>query len=481
MGHKPLRFRKAATVCLGVTTMLAVGTPLHGRTTAAPNKSAQTEDASRREIDNFNRFLESHRDVAVQLHSTPWLVDNYNYLQSHPELKSYLQDHPGVKQAISQNPVAFMKEDSQRSELAQFSRFLDTHREVAEQLRNNPTLADNRTFLESHPELKTYLDEHTAVKQGLHENAVTFMQEEDGFNRDGRDHDRDARNGDVDRDRDANARNGNPDRDRDDNASGRDADNRDRDRDANANNRDSDTRDADARAGSSDRDRDGRDVNANDRDADNRDRDADARNTSPDRDRDADRRNAAQFDQFLDSHREIAEQVRKNPSLANDRQFVQSHPALQTFLQKNPEVRDDLRRDPNAFMHQEANFDRAENGGNRDPRQDHMADFGGFLGGHRDIARDLNRDPEAVKNKEFVQNRPDLDSYLNAHPDVRSDLMANPQNFVKGAQQMSNGTSNGSGMSGSGSGTTGTTGTTGTGTAGAKTPSGPGETPKTKQ
>lgn len=106
-----------------------------------------------------------------------------------------------------------------------------------------------------------------------------------------------------------------------------------------------------------------------------------------------------------------------------------------------------------------------------------MADFGGFLGDHRDIARDLDRDPTAVKNREFVQNRPDLDTYLNAHPDVRSDLMANPQDFVKGAQQMSNNGSGGSGVSGSGSGSSGNTGT--------KNPSGGSDTaapaPKTKQ
>ena len=238
MGHKPLRFRKAPTVFLGVTSMLCVATPLHARATAVPGKPAQTEDASRREIDNFNRFLESHHDVAVQLHSTPWLVDNYNYLQSHPELKAYLQDHPGVKQEISQNPVAFMKEDSQRSELAQFARFLDTHREVGEQLRNDPMLADNSNFLRSHPELRGYLDEHPAVKQALHENAVTFMQEEDGFNRyAGRgDRDDDARNGDTDRDRDANS-----------NGRDRDADARNRDADKRAPDADARDRDADAR------------------------------------------------------------------------------------------------------------------------------------------------------------------------------------------------------------------------------------------
>jgi hypothetical protein len=178
--------------------------------------------------------------------------------------------------------------------------------------------------------------------------------------------------------------------------------------------------------------------------------------------------------------------VRKDPSLADNRDFVHNHPALDTFLRDNPGVRDDLREDPSAFMHQEDRINMAENRDVRDPRHDHMADFGGFLGDHHDIARDLGRDPESVKNREFVQNRPDLDRYLNAHPDVRSDLMANPQDFVKGAQQMSSSphTTTGAGMSGSGNGsgsaTTGATGTTGN-----KTPNGtdenPAPAPKTKQ
>jgi hypothetical protein len=57
-------------------------------------------------------------------------------------------------------------------------------------------------------------------------------------------------------------------------------------------------------------------------------------------DRDAGRRDSANFDRFLDGHREIAEQVRKDPSLLDNRNFVRDHPALETYLQQNPGVRD---------------------------------------------------------------------------------------------------------------------------------------------
>jgi hypothetical protein len=66
-----------------------------------------------------------------------------------------------------------------------------------------------------------------------------------------------------------------------------------------------------------------------------------------------------------------------------------------------------------------------------------------------------------------VQNHADLNAYLNAHPDVRAELMANPQSFVHGAQQY-NASPSGAGVSGRGmgTGTTGSgTGMTGTGTS----------------
>jgi hypothetical protein len=216
-----------------------------------------------------------------------------------------------------------------------------------------------------------------------------------------------------------------------------------------------------------------RDSNMRDRDAGGQDRDADRRDVT---NRDTDRRDVASFDRFLDGHREIAEQVRKNPSLVDNRDFVQSHPALETYLHDNPGVRDQLRQDPNAFMHQEDAYDRDSNRRDRDPMHDHMADFGGFLHSHSDIRKDLSRDPSLVKDHGYVQNHAELDAYLNAHPDVQAELMANPQSFVHGSQQYGtspSGASGGAGANGRGTGTTGSgTGTTGSGTGATGSPTG---------
>ena len=332
---------------------------------------------------------------------------------------STTQDRQTVQSSTPQDRQAVQSDDITRRDLARFDQFLDSHREVANQLRKTPSLIDDPQYLQSHPELNTYLQDHPSVKQEISQQPNTFMRLEDSY--------------------------------------GRDSSMRDRD------------------AGGQDRDAGGQDrvATGQDRDANGQDRNAGGQ----------DRRDVASFNRFLDEHREVAEQVRKDPSLLDNRNFVQNHPALQTYLQNNPGVRDQLRQDPNAFMRQEDAYNRDSNTRDHDPAHDHMAGFGGFLHSHSDIQNDLSRNPSAVKDHEYVQNHPELYAYLNAHPDVQAELMANPDNFVHGAQQYN---ASPSGTSGSGAGVkTGSgTGTTGTGTDSTPTstnPTTPHQSPKPNQ
>ena len=79
-----------------------------------------------------------------------------------------------------------------------------------------------------------------------------------------------------------------------------------------------------------------------------------------DRDNDTTRGQLAGFDRFLDSHPEVAEQLRRNPSLVDNREWVEKHPALQQFLQEHPGIREEIKENPAAFMKQEQRFDRHE-------------------------------------------------------------------------------------------------------------------------
>src|SRR5580692_4216708 len=247
---------------------------------AQDTRPAEDRDANREELANFDRFLDSHREIADQLRKDPSRLDNREFVTNHPALQTYLQDHPAVREQLRQNPNAFMQEedrldrrednrnrDANRAELANFDRFLDSHRETSEQLRKDPSLVDNREFVKNHPALETYLQDHPAVREQLRQNPNAFMQEENRF----------------------------------------------------------------------DRREDGRD-----------------------RDRDANRAELANFDRFLDSHRETSEQLRKDPSLVDNREFVKNHPALQTYLQAHRGVREEIKQDPNRFMQEEARYDRPQ-------------------------------------------------------------------------------------------------------------------------
>src|SRR6202789_230753 len=359
MTNKLLRFQTAPTFILGMATLLWLPGPARAQSTTTPNGQQDLQparqhdrqvgqnddDIARRDLARFDQFLDSHRDDAQQLRKTPALVDDPQYLQSHPQLNTYLQDHPSVKQEISQRPDTFMRledrydrdhdardrdaggpnhdadrrddrgqdrdvdrrdsgaqdrdadrrdaarrsaerdanpgdaeRDAHRRDLATFDRFLDGHHEIAEQVRKDPSLADNREFVQNHPPLQDFLRDNPGVRDQLRQDPNAFMHQEDRFDRN---------------------------------------------------------------------------ENAGDRGADRGNRDGD-------------RRDLAEFDHFLDRHHEIAEQVRKDPSLADNREFVQNHPALQDFLQNNPGVREQLRQDPNAFMHQEGRYEHDRDANNRD-------------------------------------------------------------------------------------------------------------------
>jgi len=451
-----------ATPMLAALISLGVPAVVHGAPVQYQNThSAHDSDITRQELALFDQFLDSHREIAEQIRQNPSLVNNDQFVKNHPALQTFMQQHPSVREELKENPKAFMHEEARydrredqrmHEERIHFDHFLDSHREIAEQLRKNPKLINDEAYVKGHPELQTYLQDHPEFREAVRRDPYAFTRaDNDRFARqDGDDRDRDARRDNDDRDRDA--RRDNDDRDRDARR-----DNDDRDRDARAENRaDNDDRDRDARRDNDDRDRDARrDNDDRDRDAraDNHDRDRDARRDNDDRfrqrdaddrDRDARRDQLASFDRYLDSHRETAEQIRRDPSLVNNDEFLKNHPSLQTYLQQHPEVRTQIKQNPNSFMQQEARYDQNEYRMRTGEPDEPHRHFGEFLGGHSSINEQLSKDPSLVKNEEYMQSHPELKDYLNQHPDVRQGLMKNPETFVKSSQQFNTTNKNGS-------------------------------------
>jgi phage-related protein len=264
--------------------------------------------------------------------------------------------------------------DMSRRQLANFDRFLDSHPELAEQIRKDPTLVNNEEFVENHRDLQQYLQQHPEVREQLQQNPNAVMHQEQRYDR------REDRMQDRDRDM-------NRDQDR----------TQDRDRDMN--------RDQDRMP---DRDR-------------NMSRDQD-------RNRDITRGELSNLDNFMDSHPEIAEQLKKDPSLVNDKKFVEGHPALKQFLATDPGVREEMRENPNGFMAREQRFDQT------DANSRELGNMDRFMDSHPEIAEQLRKNPALVNDKKFVENHKALKTFLATHPYAAQEYKENPSAFMQQEQ-----------------------------------------------
>jgi len=380
------------------------------------SRTSPNSDITRQELARFDQFLDNHQEIAQQLRRDPSLVNDQNYVQGHPELQNFLQDHPGVREEIKENPNYFMRQENR----------YDRREDARDDNNRRQELARFDQFLDGHREVseqlrrdpslvknQQFVESHPALQSFLQEHPRVredLTQNPDAFMRQEERYDRreDAAREDARR----------------------------------FNNQDNDVR--------QDRDRDA-------------DRDADRRGNGR-------RAELAQFDRFLDTHRETAEQLRRDPSLVKNQQFLQNHPALQAYLQDHQGVREQLYQDPNGFMHQQKTYESRENAmGRGDMNREHSS-FGQFLGTHSGISGELSKNPSLLKNHEYMSSHPELQAYLKTHPDAQGMMAKDPDSFMKASQQFSS-TKTGT----STSTTAGTTGTVKTTTPDASKPA---EAPK---
>jgi phage-related protein len=410
---------------------------------------------TRKELTNFDQFLDSHPEIAEQLRKDPSLVNNKKFVNDHPDLKEFLQQHGGAAQDFRQNPNGFMQEeerfdrredgmnrdrdgdrDLRRGQLASMDRFLDGHPEIAEQVQKDPSLLTNEKFVEQHPALQTYLQQHPQVREEISENPNNFMQREQRF--DQREQRFGQREDGMDRDRDR-SRGQLASMDRFLDSHPEIAEQVQKDPSLLTNKKFVEQHPA-LHAYLQQNPQVREEVSENPNNFMQREQRFDQREDGMDRDRSHGQLEG--MDRFLDSHPEIAEQVKKDPSLLTNKNFVDQHPGLQGYLQQHPQVRNEIAENPNG-MQPGQRFDRQENYGqsqgrfDSDARHGELTSFGQFLGGHESVAQQLAKNPSLANNEEYMANHPELKAYLQAHPGVQQQLKENPQAFMQSMQQQS--------------------------------------------
>jgi hypothetical protein len=74
-------------------------------------------------------------------------------------------------------------DDITRRDLSTMDRFLDDHREIAEQLRHDPSLIDNQKWVAAHPELQQFLQNNPQVAAAFKADPNLFMHDAESYNR----------------------------------------------------------------------------------------------------------------------------------------------------------------------------------------------------------------------------------------------------------------------------------------------------------
>jgi phage-related protein len=332
-----------------------------------------------------------------------------------------------LSQAQTMAPLAQDRdENATRRQLAGFDNFLDTHPEVAEQLRKDPSLVNNQEFVERHGDLQQFLQQHPEVREELSQNPNGFMRQEQRFDRrEDQARDRDVTRGEL----------ANMDRFMDSHPEIAEQVRRDP---SLVNNKQFVENHPDLQQFLAQHPGVREEYTENPNGFMRQEQRFDRREDQA-RDRDVTRGELANMDRFMDSHPEIAEQLRRDPSLVNNKQFVENHPDLQQFLAQHPGVREKYKENPNAFMHQEQRFDRREDFSMRHDREvsgEERSSFSEFMQGHSGIAGDLSKNPSLANNQEYLENHTALRDYLKANPKVQQQLTENPQTFVQSTQQV---------------------------------------------
>src|SRR6185437_11433358 len=274
--------------------------------------------------------------------------------------------------------------DLTRGEVASMDQFLDSHDKIETQLRANPSLINNVDYLSKHQDLRAFLSSHPEVREEFTENPSLFM------NREAQYESTEYRGGAryVDRDRDMNQR-------------------------------DVATMDAylDRHADEA-RDLEAYPARVNDSDYLEHHKDLDSffkkhpdvreeftENPSAFMGAESTFEANSEMDEFLDAHKKVAKDLDDNPGRVRDNDYVKHHKDLKKFLDKNPGVRDQFMGEPDAFMTRERRFD-----------ADREMDM--YLTKHRDVAKDLQKDPDDVKDEKYLHHHKDLKELLNKHPDM---------------------------------------------------------------
>ena len=73
--------------------------------------SAMAQPVTHEAVVNTDAYLDQHPQIAKRLAKDPNLIDNQQFVDNHPSLRTYLHDHPNARHEFKSHPYKFMKRE----------------------------------------------------------------------------------------------------------------------------------------------------------------------------------------------------------------------------------------------------------------------------------------------------------------------------------------------------------------------------------
>ena len=137
------------------------------------------------------------------------------------------------------------------------------------------------------------------------------------------------------------------------------------------------------------------------------------------------------FDQYLDKHQDVRNDLTKNPSLVDDANYLAKHPHLKAFLEQHPNTRQQLKANPGAFLKSENAYEKNENMGvGGGVTASELRNWDAYIDKHPDVKADLSKNPHLIGDPNYVAKHPHLKAFLEEHPNTRAQIEAHPAEFL---------------------------------------------------
>jgi len=144
----------------------------------SPNNSVGDQ-----EMRNFKHFLSIHPWINGKLGEKPALANDKGFLRGNRVLEEFLNSHPSVQAQLRADPSGFMQrvqalaeaqpgaDDPHAADFDALKLFLQNHKWIADQLKEDPTRANDKGFLNKSKELREFLEAHPYLQDQFKQDA----------------------------------------------------------------------------------------------------------------------------------------------------------------------------------------------------------------------------------------------------------------------------------------------------------------------